>query len=68
MKCKCCSFPIAEIEKKYGISIYKLQYYAPKCGTYIETKKKTEKGIGFRKWVKNWKSDENILKGSAGIE
>lgn len=54
-KCKCCNFKIEEIEKKYGISIYKIQYYAPECKTAIESKKKTKKGIGFRMWVKNWR-------------
>ena len=56
MKCKCCnSRVIEEIEKKYGISIYSIKYYSPICETFVESKKITEKGVGFRKWVKNWK-------------
>jgi len=53
-KCKCCdSSMMKKIEKDLGIKIYSIKYYSPKCGTAIESKKNTLKGIGFYKWVKS---------------
>ena len=44
---------LLEIEKKYDVAIYKIQWCSPRRSLRHETVVVTEKGIGFKKWADN---------------
>jgi hypothetical protein len=49
---------LIEIEKKYDVAIYKIQWCSPRHKLRHETTVKTKRGIGFSKWseqlIKYW--------------
>lgn len=60
----CCETYIniaKEIEDKYKVKVYSLQYVCPKCGSMTATTAKTQKGVGFYKWsgiqIEKYKSE-----------
>lgn len=55
MSCECNINLIKQIEKDYpSIKVFNFQAACKKCGSYFQSKKNTEKGVGFSKWAKNF--------------
>jgi hypothetical protein len=49
---------LIEIEKRYDVAIYKIQWCSPRHGFRQESTVNTKRGIGFAKWadklIKYW--------------
>lgn len=59
-KCRHCSIDIfKKIEEEYNISIYEIKYYSRECKTSVEQRVRTNRGIGFRKWSKKIREEED---------
>lgn len=53
MSCECNINLLKQIETE-DLKIYRLQGACKKCGSYFESTKHTDKGVGFSKWAKNF--------------